>query len=85
MTWRATWKSGFTHDRAATSLWGSGGLAGLTLDSDTTVVYGTVSHRLAPSLYGSLTGQYQDSDTTAANITARRIASIPSARTSNTA
>ncbi|MGO9199141.1 MAG: outer membrane beta-barrel protein [Limisphaerales bacterium] len=53
---------GFTHDRAASSLWGSGGLAGLTLDSDTTVVYGTVSHRLAPGLYGSLIGQYQDSE-----------------------
>ncbi len=54
-------EAGFVHDRMATDLIGNGSHGTLTLDSETSSVYGTVNHRLAPNLYVSLTGQYQDS------------------------
>ncbi len=54
---------GFVHDRVATDLVGNGGASGtsLTLDSETSAVYGSINHRLCPNVYGGLTGQYQDS------------------------
>jgi hypothetical protein len=56
-------EGGFTHDRAATDLVGNGlGTGNLTLDSETSALYATVNHRLMPNLYGSLTGQYQNSE-----------------------
>jgi hypothetical protein len=54
-------EAGFTHDRSPTYLVGASG-TGLTLDSETSAIYATVNHRLAPNLYGNLTGQFQDSD-----------------------
>jgi len=56
---------GFVHDRIATDLLGNGSNSGngdLTLDSDTSSVYATLSHRLAPGLTGSINGQYQNSE-----------------------
>ena len=54
---------GFVHDRSATDLVGTGlGTGNLTLDADTSAAYATVNHRLAPNLYGSLTGEWQESD-----------------------
>jgi hypothetical protein len=58
-------EAGFTHDRVPTDLVGgvtAPGGTSLTLDSETSAVYATVNHRLAPNLYGNLTGQFQDSD-----------------------
>ena len=53
---------GFLHDRSATDLVGTGlGAGNLTLDADTSAAYATVNHRLAPNLYGSLTGEWQES------------------------
>jgi hypothetical protein len=55
-------EGGFTHDREATDLVGNGGGHDqLTLDSETSAVYATINHRLMPNVYGSLTGQFQDS------------------------
>jgi len=55
-------EAGFTHDRAATDLVGNGGgNDSLTLDSETSAVYAGLHHRLTSNLYGSLTGQYQNS------------------------
>lgn len=51
-------EAGFTHDRAATYVTGG---TGLTLDSESSVLYASLNQRLAPNLYGSLSGQYQDS------------------------
>jgi hypothetical protein len=57
-------EAGFTHDREATDLVGNGGANGtsLTMDSETSALYATVNHRLFPNIYGSLTGQFQDSE-----------------------
>jgi len=53
---------GFVHDRSATDLVGTGlGTGNLTLDAETSAAYATINHRLAPNLYGSLTGEFQDS------------------------
>jgi len=51
---------GVTHDRNATDLF-SAQNGNLTTDAETTAVYGTLSHRIMPRLYGSLTGQFQNS------------------------
>jgi hypothetical protein len=53
-------EGGFTHDRAATDLVGNG-ISGLTLDSETSCLFLSVRNRLAPNLYGSLTGDFQNS------------------------
>jgi hypothetical protein len=52
---------GFVHDRSSTDLVGVGGASGLTMDAETSAIYATINHRLAPNLYGSLTGEFQDS------------------------
>ena len=57
-------EGGFTHDRAPTDLPPTevAGAPQITLDSETSAVYATLNHRLAPNLYGNLTGQFQNSD-----------------------
>jgi hypothetical protein len=51
---------GLTHDMNATDLFSAQG-GNLTTDAETTTVYGTLTHRILPHLYGSLTGQFQNS------------------------
>jgi hypothetical protein len=53
-------EAGVTHDRNATDVISFFGDS-FTTDAESTVVYGTVSHRILPRLYGSLTGQFQNS------------------------
>jgi len=56
-------EGGLTLDRSATDLINNGvATSGLTVDSQTTSIYATVYHRLAPKLYGSLIAQFQNSD-----------------------
>ena len=50
----ATFQIGLRHARQATDIADS-------LDQQSTTVYGTINHRLAPKLVGSLLGQYQRS------------------------
>jgi hypothetical protein len=55
-------EAGFTHDRSSTDLYArTPGATSLTLDSETSAVFGSINHRLAPNLYGGLVGQFQDS------------------------
>ena len=55
-------EGGFSLDRSATDLIGTGGATGLTVDSQATSVYANLCHRLAPKLYGSIMAQFQNSD-----------------------
>lgn len=52
---------GVTYDRTATDLVGFQG-AGFTMDAQSLVVYGSVTHRITSKIYGSLLGQIQNSD-----------------------
>lgn len=55
---------GVTHDRNATDVLGlgfDGSSKNITMDQESTVVYASVNHRITPKLYGSLLGQYQNS------------------------
>jgi hypothetical protein len=55
-------EAGFTHDRTSTDLYAkSPGATSLTLDSETSAFFGSINHRLAPNLYASLMGHFQDS------------------------
>jgi len=54
-------EGGVTLDRSATDLIGTGP-SGITVDSETTSIYATLYHRLAPKLYGSIILQFQNSD-----------------------
>lgn len=54
-------EGGFTQDRSATSLVGSS-KKDLVLDAQTSNLYATLYHRLAPKLFGSLMAQFQNSD-----------------------
>src|SRR5262249_42760547 len=49
-----------THDRNATDLFEVQN-GRVTTDAESTAVYGTINHRIMPRLYGSLTGQFQNS------------------------
>ena len=51
---------GVTHDRNATDLF-SVQDGRVTTDAESTAVYGTLTHRIMPRLYGTLTGQFQNS------------------------
>jgi len=51
---------GLTHDRNATDLF-SANNGNLKTDAESTAVYGTINHRIMPRLYGSVTGQFQNS------------------------
>jgi hypothetical protein len=51
---------GFKHIRNQTDLAGVSGME-VTLDQETSLVYGTLNHRITSRLTGSLTGQYTDS------------------------
>ena len=55
-------EGGFTYDRAATDLIGQGGASGLTVDSQSSVLYATLHHRLAPKLIGLINAQFQNSE-----------------------
>jgi len=55
-------EAGFTYDRAATDLVGTGGPSGVTVDSQSSVLYANLRHRLASGLYGSVMSQFQNSD-----------------------
>ena len=52
---------GLTHDRNATDVF-SAQSGNLTTDAESTAVYGTINHRIMPRLYGSVTGQFQNSE-----------------------
>jgi hypothetical protein len=57
-------EGGVTHDRNATDVFnlpGSTTSGSFTVDAESTVVYATLNHRIMPSLYGSLTAQFQNS------------------------
>ncbi len=51
---------GLTHDRNATDLF-SVQNGRVTTDAESTAVFGTLNHRIMPHLYGSVTGQFQNS------------------------
>jgi Uncharacterized protein conserved in bacteria len=53
-------EAGFTFDRNATDQLSISGNS-FTLDQDSAVLYGSVTHRLLPHLFGNITGQYQAS------------------------
>ena len=50
---------GLTQSRSATDQTGVSG-SDFVHDSDNTVVYGTIFHRIVPNLFGSLTGTFQN-------------------------
>ena len=57
---------GFRHSRNATDVVGTTATGvtatgGLTLDSESSVVYASLVHKITPDLTGTLTGQYQNS------------------------
>jgi hypothetical protein len=53
---------GFTYDRNATDLIGVNTTTGtFALDEESAVLYGSITHRIIPNLYASVTGQFQDS------------------------
>jgi len=54
-------EGGFVQDRSATSLVGSGA-TGLTVDAETSNLYVNITHRLAHNLFGSIVGEFQNSD-----------------------
>jgi putative beta-barrel porin BBP2 len=51
---------GVTHDRNATDMF-SAIDGNITTDAESTVVYGSLNHRIIPRLYGSILGQFQNS------------------------
>ncbi len=53
-------EAGFTYDLSATDLIGLTGNS-LTTDSEAAVLYANWTHRLAPKVYGSLLGSFQNS------------------------
>ena len=53
---------GVTHDINSTDVTGIGGTSdSFTSSQETTVVYGSINHRITPRLRGSITAQFQDS------------------------
>lgn len=50
---------GVTHSRSASDLIGTATGADYVHDSESTAVYGSVTHRIMPRLYGSLLGTFQ--------------------------
>lgn len=53
-------EGGFGYDRTPTDVAFNPTAADLTLDADTFTIFGTVSHKIASKLYGSLTAQFQN-------------------------
>jgi hypothetical protein len=53
-------EAGFSFDRNATDQLSISGNS-FTLDQESAVLYGTLTHRLLPHLFGNITGQYQAS------------------------
>lgn len=51
---------GLSHDRNATDLFSARNGA-ITTDAESTIVYGSVNHRIIPRLYGGLVAQFQNS------------------------
>lgn len=55
-------QAGFTYDRNATdTVGGISATQGLTTSQQSATVFGTITHRIVPNLFGSVTAQYQDS------------------------
>lgn len=55
-------QAGFTYDRNATDTAGAfSATQGLTQSQQSATVFGTITHRIVPNLFGSLTAQYQNS------------------------
>jgi len=52
-------QGGFSYDRNPTDVIASG-LSTVTLDAESAVVFASVNHRITPSLFGSLIGQFQN-------------------------
>jgi len=50
---------GLQYDQTATDLIGATSSGSFTTSGDTITVFGSVTHRIMPKLYGSLIGQYQ--------------------------
>jgi len=53
-------EGGLGYDRTPTDVAFNPTAADLTLDADTFTIFGTVSHKIATKLYGSLTAQFQN-------------------------
>ena len=53
---------GVTYDRTATDMFLQDAAGNLTLDAQTLVVYGSLTHKIASKVYGSLLAQIQNSD-----------------------
>ena len=51
---------GFGYDRNPTSQFSAQGNS-ITLDAQSLVAFASISHRIVPNLYGSVTGQFQNS------------------------
>jgi len=59
---------GIRHERNATDVAATGNLADVTLDQESTVLYGSVSHKITTRLTGSLLAQYQRSEFNGGNL-----------------
>ena len=58
----STVQAGFTYDRNATdSVGGISATKGLTTSQESATLFATITHRIVPGLFGSVTAQYQDS------------------------
>jgi hypothetical protein len=55
-------EGGFSYDRNATDVVGAGVTGSTTVDAASAVVYGTVNHAFTPQLFGSIVGQFQNSN-----------------------
>lgn len=54
-------QGGFSYDRSATDVVGFSGASSFTQDSESAVVFASITHRIVPNLFGSLMGQFQNS------------------------
>jgi len=55
-------EAGFSYDRSATDQFSVSDSGKVLHDSQTGTLWASINHRLAPHLYGSITGQIQNSD-----------------------
>ena len=53
-------EGGFSYDQNSTDILGNLN-QGLTVGQQSAVLFGTLHHRIIPNLYGTITGQFQDS------------------------
>ena len=53
---------GLSHDRSSTDVFSTQGRSGsITTDAESTTIYGSITHRILPDLFGTLMGQFQNS------------------------